>query len=103
MPDPRFFEALGPVPLGELAQLTGAELSHAAVASRTVQGVAILSQARPATVTFLADRKHATEAFNAAACFVQPKNAEVLPADCVALLTANPQGAYARAAQRLHR
>jgi UDP-3-O-[3-hydroxymyristoyl] glucosamine N-acyltransferase len=103
MPDPRFFEDLGPVTLGELAQLTGAELSQAAAEGRTVRGVAILSQAQPETVTFLADRKHAPDTFAAAACFVQSRNSELLPADCVALLTSNPQGAYARAAQRLHR
>jgi UDP-3-O-[3-hydroxymyristoyl] glucosamine N-acyltransferase len=103
MPDPRFFEDLGPVTLGELAQLTGAELSQAASGNHMVSGVAILSQAGPGTVTFLADRKHAPDTFTAAACFIQPRNAELLPADCVALLTPSPQGAYARAAQRLHR
>lgn len=105
MPDPRFFEDLGPVSLGELAQLTGAELTDATAASRQVCAVSILSQARPETISFLADRKHATgvEGLTAAACFVQPKDADVLPRRCVALLTRNPQGAYAAAAQRLHR
>jgi UDP-3-O-[3-hydroxymyristoyl] glucosamine N-acyltransferase len=104
MPDPRFFEDLGPVTLGELAQLTGAELSQPAAAGRPVRAVAILSQARPQTVTFLTDRKHAADAAGlaAAACFVHAKNADVLPASCVALLTPHPQGAYALAAQRLH-
>jgi UDP-3-O-[3-hydroxymyristoyl] glucosamine N-acyltransferase len=105
MPDPRFFEDLGPVTLGELAQLTGAELALPAAAGRPVRAVAILSRAGPDTVTFLADRKHADglEALSAAACFVQAKNVEVLPAGCVALVTPHPQGAYALAAQRLHR
>jgi len=105
MPDPRFFEDLGPVTLGELAQLTGAELTDATAAGRPVRAVTILSQAAPETITFLADRKHATagEVLAAAACFVQAKDADVLPHGCVALLTRGPQVAYALAAQRLHR
>lgn len=105
MPDPRFFEDLGPISLGELAELTGAELAQAGAARRPVAAVAILSQAQDHTVTFLADRKHAAgvEAVKAAACFVQGKDADLLPTSCAALITSNPQGAYARAASRLHR
>jgi UDP-3-O-[3-hydroxymyristoyl] glucosamine N-acyltransferase len=105
MPDPRFFEALGPVTLGELAQLTGAELSQAGAARRVVQAVAILSQAGDDTITFLSDRKHAEPlaASNAVGCFVQAKDAELLPEGCAALVTRNPQAAYAVAAQHLHR
>jgi UDP-3-O-[3-hydroxymyristoyl] glucosamine N-acyltransferase len=70
-----------------------------------VRAVAILSQARPETVTFLTERKHAAglEGLTAGACFVQAKNADVLPAGCVALVVPHPQAAYAVAAQRLHR
>lgn len=105
MPDPRFFEDLGPISLGELAELTGAELTQAGAARRSVHSVAILSQAKAQSVTFLADRKHAggAEALKAGACFIQAKDADLLPEGCVALLTSNPQGAYAIAAQRLHR
>jgi len=104
MPDPRFFENLGPVTLGELAELTGAELAQPMAAGRPVRSVAILSQAGPETVTFLADRKH-VEGLEAleAACFVQAKNADILPPGCVALVTPHPQAAYAVTAQRLHR
>jgi UDP-3-O-[3-hydroxymyristoyl] glucosamine N-acyltransferase len=105
MPDPRFFEDLGPVTLEELAELTGAELSQAGAARRSVRAVAILSQAGAGTVTFLSDRKHAEPLAQAkaAAAFVQAKDAELLPKGCAALVTRNPQGAYAVAAQRLHR
>jgi UDP-3-O-[3-hydroxymyristoyl] glucosamine N-acyltransferase len=105
MPDPRFFEAIGPVTLGELAQLTGAELSQAGAARRSVRAVAILSQAGPDTVTFLADRKHAPAlaSAKAVACFVPPQDVGLLPEGCVALVTRTPQGAYALAARRLHR
>ena len=59
MPDPRFFEDLGPVTLAELAGLTGAELSDADQGQRQVRGVAVLASAQADTVTFLTDKKYA--------------------------------------------
>ena len=105
MPDPRFFEDLGPITLGELAELTGAELAQGGAARKTVGGVSILAQAGPDEVTFLTDRKLAAElaASRAAACFLPADLAGAAPAGCVALLTRQPQAAYALAAQRLHR
>jgi len=102
-PDPRFFEALGPVDLAELARLTGAELANPMDAARTVQAVATLSRAGPETVTFLADRKHLPELRAAGACFVTPALAGETPDGCAVLVTPTPQAAYARAAERLHR
>ena len=104
MPDPRFFEDLGPVPLAELAKLGGAELSAPDAGTRLIRAVAVLAHAGPDTITFLADRKHlAGLTGRPGACFVQAKDAAALPEGCVALVTANPHGAYAAAAQRLHR
>lgn len=105
MPDPRFFEDLGPITLGELAELVGAQLSLAGAARKPVRAVAILSRAKADSVTFLSDAKHA-EALRenrAAACFVQPKHVDFVPEGCVALVTPLPQAAYALAARRLHR
>lgn len=103
MPDPRFFEDLGPVTLGELAQLTGAELSGEA--ERRVARVAVLAHAGADCVTFLADRKYAPALSQgrAGACFLPPGASGLAPEGCAVLVTANPQGAYAMAAQRLHR
>ena len=103
MPDPRFFEDLGPVPLAELARLTGAELASGA--ERLVNRVAVLAHAGPDSVTFLSDRSYAAELARArpGACFLPPGAAELATDGCVALITPNPQGAYALAAQRLHR
>ncbi|MCR5880462.1 UDP-3-O-(3-hydroxymyristoyl)glucosamine N-acyltransferase [Phenylobacterium sp. J367] len=105
MPDPRFFEDLGPITLGELAALTGAELSDPAAAGRSVRAVAILSRAQADTVTYISDRKHAEAlaASKAGACFVPAAQAATVPSGCVALVTPAPQAAYALAAQRLHR
>jgi len=105
MPDPRFFEDLGPVPLHELAELTGAALSDPSAAERTIRSVAILSRAGQDSVSFLTDRRRAEglAESKAGACFVAAKDADALPAGCVALVTPTPQGAYALAALRLHR
>ncbi len=81
MPDPRFFEDLGPVTLGELAELTGSELSSPEAGERRVRGVAILSQAGADTITFLNDRKHAAglSGLTAAACFITSRDKALLP------------------------
>ncbi|WP_374470578.1 UDP-3-O-(3-hydroxymyristoyl)glucosamine N-acyltransferase [Phenylobacterium sp.] len=105
MPDPRFFEDLGPVALGELAALTGAELRDPTAADRPVRSVAVLAQAQADTVTFLSDRRHAAalRASRAGACFLPASQAAAAPEDCVVLVTPAPQAAYALSAQRLHR
>ena len=105
MPDPRFFEDLGPVGLGELASLTGAQAPPAEAAARTMQAVATLARAEAQDVAFLADKRHLAEAraTRAGACFVTPDLAPELPAGCAPLLTPRPQLAYAVAAGRLHR
>jgi UDP-3-O-[3-hydroxymyristoyl] glucosamine N-acyltransferase len=105
MPDPRFFEDLGPIPLAELAGRIGAELADPGAGGRPIEGVAILSRAEAGTVTFLADRKHAAGlvATRAAACIVAARDQDVVPDGCVALVTPAPHAAYAAAARLLHR
>jgi UDP-3-O-[3-hydroxymyristoyl] glucosamine N-acyltransferase len=105
MPDPRFFEELGQVSLGDLAELAGAQLADPAAAGRMIRQVAILSRAGPESITFLTDRKNleGLAEREPAACFVTARDADALPPTCAALITPTPQGAYAAAAQRLHR
>jgi UDP-3-O-[3-hydroxymyristoyl] glucosamine N-acyltransferase len=105
MPDPRFFEDLGPVPLGELAELAGAELSEPSAADAPIRAVAIFSRAGSDTVTFLTDGRRAKNQAQttASACFVSAADASALPPGCVALLTSAPHAGYALAAKRLHR
>jgi UDP-3-O-[3-hydroxymyristoyl] glucosamine N-acyltransferase len=102
-PDPRFFEALGPIGLGAIAELTGTSVG-AAAAARPIEAVAILSRADAASVAFFSDRKLADEAAATAAgaCFVTEKLKANLPADCLALVTPAPHAAWAIAAGRLH-
>jgi len=105
MPDPRFFENLGPVSLAELAGATGAQLARPELGDRLVQGVAILAKATADSITFLSDKRLAGQLAEtrAGACFVAPRDVEVVPEGCAALVTPMPQAAYALAAQRLHR
>ena len=104
MPDPRFFDSLGPVTLGELAEAAGAACPAEAT-GLPIEGVAPLERAGPLDVAFFADRRYADAlgATGAGACFVAAAHAERLSKDCVALVTAEPQIAYVRACHRLHR
>jgi UDP-3-O-[3-hydroxymyristoyl] glucosamine N-acyltransferase len=105
MPDPRFFENLGPVTLSDLAALTGAELADPATGARRVSSVSILDSAGPDTVTFVNGRKFLAQAGDtkAGACFVAAEHVGALPAGCAALVITSPQLGYALTAARLHR
>ena len=102
MIDARFFDALGPVPLGELARLAGAELEGDAEAP--IAAVAPLDRAGPGDLTFLSDRRYlpGLRATRAVAVLVDPAHAVEAPEGVARLLTPEPQAAYARAAARLH-
>ena len=45
MPDPRFFEDLGPVTLADLAAVTGARLGDPAAGERLVRAVSVMAGA----------------------------------------------------------
>ncbi|THD58482.1 UDP-3-O-(3-hydroxymyristoyl)glucosamine N-acyltransferase [Phenylobacterium sp.] len=105
MPDPRFFEDLGPVTLSDLAALTGAQLADASTGARQVRAVSVMTGAAADTVTFATDRKFIEQAGMtlAGACFVRSDSVDALPTGCAALVMASPQLGYALAAARLHR
>ncbi len=104
MPDPRFFDSLGPASLSELARAGAAELADAAFGDRLIAHAAPLDAADAQAITFFSDakRKDAAAATGAGACFVRPEHRELLPAACAALVTRHPQAAWAAAANRLH-
>ena len=105
MPDPRFFEDLGPLRVSRLAELTGAELAPGADPSVEIKGVAVLGRAQAGSVTFLSDHRRAAELadIQASACFDHPRQAQAVRKGCVALLIASPQAGYALASLALHR
>lgn len=104
MPDPRFFDSLGPALLSDLAQASAAELADADLAGRLIAQVAPLDAADDGAVAYFSDikRKEAAAATRAGACFVRAEHKDLLPATCAALVTARPQAAWAAAANRLH-
>ncbi len=105
MSDPRFYEDLGPVAAGELAAIVGAEPPEEEEAERPIHAVAALAAADVRAVSFFADRRYLSElgATRAGACFVTADHAGGLPEGCLALITSEPQAAWAKAAARLHR
>ncbi|MBI1216406.1 MAG: UDP-3-O-(3-hydroxymyristoyl)glucosamine N-acyltransferase [Alphaproteobacteria bacterium] len=104
MADNRFFKVAGPFTLGELAELTGSELSDPAAAGKSVVDVAPLQEAGPEHVSFLDNKKY-TDAFRetkAAACFVKPELAGFAPEGTACLTSKTPYKAYALAAQAFY-
>lgn len=104
MPDPRFFDSLGPAALSDLARAGAAELADAALADRSIAHAAPLDAADDRAITFFSDakRKDAAATTRAGACFVRPEHRDFLPATCAALITRTPQAAWAAAVNRLH-
>lgn len=104
MPDPRFFDSLGPASLSELARAGAAELADAALGDRSIAHAAPLDTADAQAITFFSDakRKDVAAATRAGACFVRPEHKDFLPATCAALVTRHPQADWAAAANRLH-
>jgi len=103
MPDTRFFDDLGPAALGELARIAGAASPIAA--DMAIALVAPLDRAEVGTLSFYSDRRYLADlaVTAASACFVTEANADRVPAGCVAVITPEPQAAYARVAGRLYR
>ena len=104
MPDTRFYKALGPVSVAELAALTGSTLMDPSLGERSIDGVAPLGRAGGAEVGFLADTRLRAElaGSGAGALYLRERDAQGAPAGCARLVTGDPQAAFAKAARRLH-
>ncbi len=105
MPDPRFYEDLGPVPASELAHIGGARTPEPFSADPAILAAAPLDKADSRSISFFSDQRYLKdlERTAAAACFLVADHAYRLPKGCLALVTGEPQAAFARAAGRLHR
>lgn len=103
MPDSRFFLSAGPVALADIAAAEGVELDPAFAAVQ-IERCAPLVLGDERSVSFFADRRYLAdlEATKAAAVFVSPAHADRVPAGVAALVTREPQAAWARLAWRLH-
>lgn len=104
MPDPRFFDFAGRMPLKNLVLLTGAKLRMQSDSLREVKGVAPLDKATADDLSFFDNRKYRDMflASGAGACFVRPEDAELAPITMAVLIHENPYYAYAVAADALY-
>ena len=104
MADKRFFMFKDSIPLGEIAERTGATIADGGDASRQMNGVATLEAAGPDHVSFLDNPKYAAafDTTKAGACIVHPRFAERAPEGTISLLSEQPYRAYALAAQMFH-
>lgn len=104
MPDSRFFIAAGPFTLGQVAEMTGAELATGVDPSQQVTDVAPLETATASDLSFLENRKYLEvfAATSAGGCFVHPDLADRAPRATSLLLSRTPYKAYALAAQAFY-
>ncbi len=102
-PDPRFFEQLPALTVGDLADRIGGETLRGG--DRTVSAVAPLATAGEGEVAFLGDRRFlAALTATGASCVIVPASAvEAAPAGAAVIVTAETQAAWARASLLLHR
>lgn len=105
MPDARFFDSADPLTLADIAKVGGADLPTECDAGAKILGAAPLGKAGAGDVSFLSDRRYLDDfkSTSASAVFVHPSNAEDAPRHCVALISKEPQAAYARVAGHLYR
>lgn len=104
MPDRRFFEHTGPLSLTELARSCGVEVDDPRAAGLLIETASPLAEAGEGAVSFFSDSRYRDQlkSTRAGAVFVPPRMADAVPEGAVALVTAHPQAAWARAAARLH-
>ena len=104
MPDPRFFNFQGPVTLGQLADIIGAELQHEESATFSINGVSSLNEADSENLSFLDNVRYKDQfkTTKAGACIVHYDMADLAPKGLHLLLSKSPYKAYALAAQFLY-
>jgi UDP-3-O-[3-hydroxymyristoyl] glucosamine N-acyltransferase len=103
MPDPRFFESLPALTVGELAARIGGDLVRGG--DLRISAVAPLASAGAGDIAFLGDRKFAPQlALTRAGGVIVPASAvDAAPAEAAVIASREPQAAWARASLLLHR
>ena len=104
MADPRFFRKHGPIKLGEIAKLAGAELAAGVDPERAIEDVAPLETAGPEALSFFDNPRYsaALGASRAGACIIAPAQAQRAPAGMALLLSRTPYRSYALAARAFY-
>lgn len=103
MTNPAFFSRAQAPSLGDIVACTGARVAADADLSTLVVGGALLDEAEPGDLAFArrAEDRALLETTRATACFVTPRDAGRVPKGAVALVTDDPEGAFARALARI--
>ncbi len=103
MPDPRFFESLPALRVGDLAERIGAEVVRGG--DRLVSAVAPLASAGAGDVAFLSDRKFLDSLKSTrAGCVIAPTSAaDAVPPGAAFVTSGEAQASWARASMLLHR
>ncbi len=96
MQHPGFFLRGDPMPLRAIADAVGAELLLASDGATEIDDLRSLSEAASTHLTFCTGPKYAVElaATNAAACFIKRRDASLVPARAVAMMTEAPHRAF---------
>ncbi len=103
MTNPAFFSRERPPSLAEIVACAGARVAEGADLSPLITGGAPLDEAEPGELAFVAHPKDAEllATTRATACFVTPRDAGRVPEGAVALVTEDPERAFARALARI--
>ncbi|WP_119061226.1 UDP-3-O-(3-hydroxymyristoyl)glucosamine N-acyltransferase [Dichotomicrobium thermohalophilum] len=93
-----FFRRAGPFSVAQIAERVGAELASGAEGDRQITDVRPISEAGAGDISFLDNRRYASElrSTSAGACLLRPAFADKLPENTVGLLTDRPYHALAR-------
>lgn len=99
-----YFSGSDGLPLSELARITGAELADAAMADRLVRRIAPLARAGKDEISFIKSRKslEALRNCEASAVFCSADLKTFVPEGVAALVTRQPESAFALAAAALY-
>jgi UDP-3-O-[3-hydroxymyristoyl] glucosamine N-acyltransferase len=104
MADPVFFPPTEPLSITDVVALTGAVAGDGVRMDKRIAGVAALDRAGPDDVTFFASRKlvETLRRTRAGACFCSDRDRALVPEHVAALVTRQPQYAFALVATRLY-
>ncbi|HET7717354.1 MAG TPA: UDP-3-O-(3-hydroxymyristoyl)glucosamine N-acyltransferase [Bauldia sp.] len=104
MTEPSFFPAPKPMTVAEIAALTGAALSDAGRSGVLIRGLASLERAGPEEAAYCENRRYIAlvRETRAGACFIRPRDAELLPSGTLALLTDTPHRSFVLLGRHLY-
>lgn len=102
MIDPRFYDSLGPIPLGDLVRLSGSELADPGLGDLPISNCSPLDEAGPGDMAFCEKWKgDGPIVTRAAACWVRTAHLGRLPDGVAAIVSRTPRGSFAVAATTL--